>query len=617
MKKFFTVLAAFACAVSLTACGSSNDSSKTLIVGAEELTGTFSPMYYSSAYDGYVVDMVYNKLMEYDVNNTLQPALAEKAVVNEDGTEITFHLKKGVKFSDGTDFDAKDVDFSYKVVSDPSYSGRFGSTAAFLEGYSDYSQQELMSRVNPVKARVDAAKEEVKAAKKKKDKAKEEAATATQKEAQAELDVLQKELDSVEEPEYPGITVVDDNTIKFKFTEPRNDNLSTLMNISIISADQFKDTYKYKTTKPIEEAMKKPIGTGPYVLKEWQAGTGASFEKNKEYKGEGFAIESVIIKPVKMETDYQELEAGKIDLLAGMIEPKKVGPGSNNEDLVMNNYPRGGEGYISYNTVTGATADKAVRQAMTFAFDRQAFVDSYYECKDCKDLDGVKIGYAPTTFQNPISKLGPVIQGSEKVDGLETYDFNLDKAKAVLDEAGWVAGEDGVRVKDGQRFEIKILAIKDHDIINNLIPMWNKNWKEIGAEVKIATVDFNTLVSKVYSDAGLADWNVFFMANSWTSDSMTDIYTTFNSKYASENNDNLSRIQDPELDAMMDSAIKQMDPEKALEEWKQVSVKLNEDCATIGVYGNTYFDMYHKKVKNMKTNALYSWVKGLKDATIE
>lgn len=564
MKKFFKVMAAALCAISLTACGSSKKAD-TLTVGAEELTGTFSPLYYSSSYDGYVVDMVYNKLMEYDVNNKLQPSLAESYKIENNGKKITFKLKKGVKFSTGDEMTSKDVEFTYKVVSDPSYTGRYGSTTQFLEGYKKYADK-----------------------------------------------------NNTKEPEFPGIKVIDDYTIEFNFTEARNDNLVTLMNISVISANQFKDSYSYKNTKSIEQAVGTPIGTGPYVLKKWEAGTGASFTKNDKFTGEGYAIKNVIIKPTKMETEYEELKSGNVDLLAGMIEPKKVGPASNNKDLQLNHYLRGGEGFITFNTAKGSTADKTVRQALAFSFDRQSFVDSFYECKDCTNLDGAKVGYVPATYNNPISPLAKVIDGEEKLEGLETYKYDIEKAKKLLDDAGWKVGANGKRSKNGENFEIKILAIKDHDILNNLIPMWKKSWgEELGADVKVATVDFNTLLSKIYADKSLDEWNVFFLAQTFTSDSMSDIYTTFNSAYAKENNDNYSRLKDPKLDASMDKALREMDPTKALAEWKEAQKIINEDVAVLPVYGNTYFDMYNKKVKNMKTNALYSWVKGLKDATIE
>ena len=508
MKKFLTVMAAAACAVSLTACGSNGGSDNTIVVGAQELTGTFSPLYYSSAYDGYAVDLVYNKLYEYDVNNTLQPALAESYEVSEDGMSLTFKLKKGIKFSNEQELQADDVEFTYKVISDPSYTGRYGATCRHLVGYAEYSQQDLMGQISTKEAEVDAAK-----------KAKDKNA---QKAAQDELDKLKEQLKAVEEPEYPGIEVIDDYTIKFNFDELRNDNLSTLLSVSIVNKDQF-EGYAYKNTKPVEELIKEPIGTGPYKLDKWSSGAGASFSKNEFYSadqlGEGYAIENVIIKPVAMETEFEELKSGSIDYLAAQIEPKKIGPATQNDDLEVVNYARGGMGYIAFNTAAGTTADKAVRQALMYAFDRQSFVDSYYECEDCKGLDeGVAIGYVPTTYQNPLSKLSGVIQG------LATYEYDMEKAKALLDEAGWTVGADGKRSKNGEPLKVNVMSIKDHDILSNLIPMWKKSWEsELGVTLNVAEVDFNALLDKIYSDAALEEWNLFFLATAYTSDGMSDI----------------------------------------------------------------------------------------------
>lgn len=608
MKKFLTVMAAAACAVSLTACGSNGGSDNTIVVGAQELTGTFSPLYYSSAYDGYAVDLVYNKLYEYDVNNTLQPALAESYEVSEDGMSLTFKLKKGIKFSNEQELQADDVEFTYKVISDPSYTGRYGATCQHLVGYAEYSQQDLMGQISTKEAEVDAAK-----------KAKDKNA---QKAAQDELDKLKEQLKAVEEPEYPGIEVIDDYTIKFNFDELRNDNLSTLLSVSIVNKDQF-EGYAYKNTKPVEELIKEPIGTGPYKLDKWSSGAGASFSKNELYSadqlGEGYAIENVIIKPVAMETEFEELKSGSIDYLAAQIEPKKIGPATQNDDLEVVNYARGGMGYIAFNTAAGTTADKAVRQALMYAFDRQSFVDSYYECEDCKGLDeGVAIGYVPTTYQNPLSKLSGVIQGTEKLEGLATYEYDMEKAKALLDEAGWTVGADGKRSKNGEPLKVNVMSIKDHDILSNLIPMWKKSWEsELGVTLNVAEVDFNALLDKIYSDAALEEWNLFFLATAYTSDGMSDIYTTFHSDYARENNDNTSRLKDPALDAAMDKAMTELDESKVPAAWAEAAKIINDDAAVMPVYGNRYFDFYNKKIKNMKVNSLYSWVKGLKDATIE
>lgn len=569
MKKLWSLLLAGLMLFSVSGCGSSSKSTDTLTVGAEELSGTFSPIYYSSSYDGYVVDMVYSKLMDYDLNHELHPMLAESTDVSEDGKSVTFNLKKGIKFSDGSTFDAEDVAFTFKVVSDPSYDGRYGGTVKYLDGYDNYSKKGNAS-----------------------------------------------------EPEYPGIEVIDPYTIKFSTVNSRNDSLVTLgTNFAIISKEQFKD-YKYGDTKPVKDLVKKPVGTGPYVLKKWESGAGASLSKNAKYSGEalgkGFAIKNVIIKPVKMTTEYQELESGNVDLLSNQIEPKKVGPASQNKDLKLNHYPRGGQGYITLNAGRGATTDQAVRQALLYGFDRQSFVDSFYDCPKCKNLDGVDLAYVPTTYNNPLSSLGDIVMGKEKLDGMVDYTYDINKAKTLLDNAGWVVGSDGKRSKDGQKLTVRVLSIEDHDILSNLIPMWKKSWgEELGADVQVASVTFNTLLDKITNDKNADDWNVFFMASQYTSTAMTDVLQTFHSKFAVDGGDNYARLKDSELDDLLDESLSIMDKEAELESWKKTQIKINEDATSMPVYGNTYFDMYNKRLKNFKTNALYAWPRALKDATLE
>ncbi|MDQ0361372.1 ABC transporter substrate-binding protein [Breznakia pachnodae] len=562
MKKVLTMFTCLLMAMSLVACDSS-ESSDTLIMGAEKLTGTFSPLYYSSSYDGYVVDLVYDKLLDYDENNELRPELAkELPEFTNEGKTITFKLQEGIKFSNGEEFTANDVAFTYRLLADPDYDGRYQPYVQYIEGYEAY-----------------------------------------------------KASGKVED--FTGINVIDDYTIEFTFTEARSDNVLNVGNSGIVSESAYPD-YKFGDMSSVKDQNKTPIGTGPYVLSSWDASSGAVFAKNEEYWGEGFSIEKIIIKPVEMTTDWDELKDGSVDLLAGMIEPKKVGPASATDNIELSSYPRSGMGYIEMNSVTGATQDVAVRKALVYAFDRQGFVDSYYECDDCKGIDGVG-AYVPGTYQNPASAMGEVVRNNEEVEGLDTWEYDIEKAKATLDEAGWVVGDDGIRVKDGQRLEIKVLSMKDHDILSNLVPMWQKDWKEIGAEVSVATVDFNTLLDKVYNEESLNEWNVFFMATSWTNDDMGGIYSSFHSTQAYSGGDNTSRINDPELDGLLDEAMKTVDDQdKAIELYHDVAVRLGELCVKVPVYGNTYFDLYDgDKIEGLKTNTLYPWTSAIQNASLK
>ena len=64
-------------------------------------------------------------------------------------------------------------------------------------------------------------------------------------------------------------------------------------------------------------------------------------------------------------------------------------------------------------------------------------------------------------------------------------------------------------------------------------------------------------------------------------------------------------------------ALTEMDMDKAKDKWVEAQKQVNEDVSALPVYGNTYFDFYNKKIKNLKTSALYQWTHGLRDATIE
>lgn len=69
---------------------------KTLTVGLNTgFNGIFSPLYYQTVYDDYVIEMVYQSMLSYDRDNQLQPQLAtEQPTISEDGSTLTFKLKK-------------------------------------------------------------------------------------------------------------------------------------------------------------------------------------------------------------------------------------------------------------------------------------------------------------------------------------------------------------------------------------------------------------------------------------------------------------------------------------------------------------------------------------------
>ena len=546
-----------------SAGGSGSGKEQTLTVGLfTEMNGDFSPMYYQTVNDHNVVNLVYQGLLAYDKDANLVPELAEELpTISDDGTTMTFKLKKGVKFSDGSKFTSKDVKATFSVMADPSYTGRFSSNVDFLNGYSEYHDGDAET--------------------------------------------------------LSGVEKIDDYTVAFHLATPRIDAISQVGTFPIISNSQFKK-YKKGDTKMFEDKASEPIGTGPYVLKNFQKDSAATFVKNDKFKAKDgeYQIDNVVMKICDTSTELQELQKGTVDLLPQADNADKVGTASLDKNLTYNNYASSSMQYFIYNCEAGVTADPAVRQALTYAIDRQSFVDSYYSfSKGSKDVKKTQPGFVPVLMANPISsQLGDIITGKEEDDNMTYYDYDIEKAKQILDDAGWTVGSDGKREKDGQKLTVRMVSTKGKDQLDTMLPMLEKAWgDELGVDFKTNLSEFNTMMATVQGDDTVNDWEVSYMG--WQFGSGDD--TGINLLCQTGQTDNTARLSDPDLDALLDTALHTTDQAASTAAYKEVYEKVSALCPYVAINGLSYYDLYNKKIKNLDTAALYDFVKALDKATIE
>ena len=404
-------LASVAMASTLVACsGGSSSDAKTLTVSVNQsLTGQFTPQYASSAYDQYVANLCYESMLKYNADNELEPVLAKDLPeVSEDGLTLTYKLEKGHKFSDGTEVTAKDVKFTFTTLSDPSYAGPNGGGLENLVGYKEYNSG--------------AAKE------------------------------------------LTGIETLDDYTVVFHLVNPQIDAVSLFGTMGITSADHY-SKYKQGNVKVVEKNQEESCGSGAYQIKSYDKASGASFVRNEEFKPEKgqYQVDRIVMKKTDVTTEVSELKKGTVDLIPEVIETNKVSEASQDDNMAFNYYTRSAVGFVAMNANNGATADKAVRQALMYATDRQGFCDSYFrwDKKASDEVKKVKGGYVPAAYWNPASvNSGAVVRNEETIDGLNTYAFDMDKANQVLDEAGWVRGADGIREKRRTKIRNQILIVR-------------------------------------------------------------------------------------------------------------------------------------------------------------
>jgi peptide/nickel transport system substrate-binding protein len=210
-------------------------------------------------------------------------------------------------------------------------------------------------------------------------------------------------------------------------------------------------------------------------------------------------------------------------------------------------------------------ADKAVRQAMTLATDRQTIADQFYLGGDLEPA-----------ARNALTGIGSIESPNT------TWEYNMDAAKAALDAAGWVMDGD-VRKKDG--VELKIAYATSINPVRQKTQAVNKQtWEELGFKVQLKQVDAGIFFG---SEPGNEQnyphmyWDVHMYAGNPTN---TLPFSFMQSWYAGPDGSNIAqkengwapaneaRYSNPEYDALYDQAVAATDPEVAA----QLFIQMND-----------------------------------------
>ncbi|HKG26896.1 MAG TPA: ABC transporter substrate-binding protein [Thermomicrobiales bacterium] len=202
---------------------------------------------------------------------------------------------------------------------------------------------------------------------------------------------------------------------------------------------------KPEDLKASEFATAKPVGTGPFKLKEYRPGEAVLLEANPDYHRGAPKIGEYVLKIVRDSTvAYQQLKTGEVDVApigADFYEDAQAQDAFT--PVVIDTFALNILGF-NLDPATGPAAlqDLKVRQAIAHAIDRQLIVDRIYA-----GLGTVAVGTEPPP------------SGANAPDQIKvTYDYDPAKAASLLDEAGWVAGSGGTRAKDGQKLALTALG---------------------------------------------------------------------------------------------------------------------------------------------------------------
>ncbi|HLO24519.1 MAG TPA: peptide-binding protein, partial [Geobacteraceae bacterium] len=286
-----------------------------------------------------------------------------------------------------------------------------------------------------------------------------------------------------------------------------------------------------------------PVGTGPYVFREWVPGQKLVLESNHDYYEGRPYIDRYIYRIIPdNSTMYMELKAGALDMMG--LSPVQYQRQTDTPKFLSRfnkyRYPASAYTYIGYNLRHPLFSDRRVRQALTSAINKEEIVH------------GVLLGLGQVAH-------GPYKPGTWAYNShIKDFDYNPERAKQLLVEAGWKErNSDGILVKDGKPFQFTILTNQGNSERLKTAQIIQRRLKKIGIDVKIRVIEWASLLSQ-FIDKG----NFEALIMGWTIGQDPDIYDVWHSSKTSPKELNFIGFKNSEVDRLLEEGRSTFDMEK-------------------------------------------------------
>jgi len=241
---------------------------------------------------------------------------------------------------------------------------------------------------------------------------------------------------------------------------------------------------------------RRPIGTGAYIFKDWQAGQKIALTYNPDYFEGRVYLNGYLYRVIPdLATMFLELKAGNLDRmgLTPLQYSRQTEYPKFHRRYEKYRYMPFSYIYLGYNQNDARFADRRVRQALTHAINKKEIIEGVLMGLGQEATGPYKPG---TWYYNPEAPKFP---------------YDPARAKSLLAEAGWRPDAEGVLVRDGRPFEFTILTNQGNDIRVRTAEIIQRRLRQVGILVKIRTVEWaaflKEFIEKGRFEAVLLGWN--------------------------------------------------------------------------------------------------------------
>ena len=569
MRKYVTLQNIFVVAILLVSgCIHDNKLSQVTVHEISD-ADQLNPYNYQSAEAGYLIDKIFQQLLNID-HKTLNLVGVLAKDIPETATDssgkkllLTYCLRPETKWDNGEPITAKDVDFSLKVFKNPKV--------------NDERQRDYFNFIQDIKLYADSPKKFTLIC---------TGGYMLSIPASGSFPIIPQ---YVYDPQH----IMDGYTLKQLSDTNQTKQLSLDPKI-IAFADSFNSVKFQRNPKFI-------VGSGAYSVEQWLPNQRLILARKHTWYGNALNGDNandyfraypdkLIYETINDEaTALVALKAGKVDVMYG-IKPKNF-VDMQKDDNVTKKYNLSTPvslqySYLGLNMHNPKLADVRVRQALAHLLDVDRIIKQV----------GYGLGQRTIGAVNPSKK-------SEYNDTIKPYDFNIDKAKKLLADAGWTDSDgDGILDKkiNGIKMPLHITIYYNtgNDQRRDGCLIFKEDARKAGIDVDVVSIEWSVFLQKLRKH----DFEMYYGA--WVSSPVDEDLDQIWSTASQQGGDNYVYFGDAKTDALIQQVKTELDQNKRNELYKQFQVITHEQVPYIFIYSQLEKIAISKRFTNAEPSSL-------------
>jgi peptide/nickel transport system substrate-binding protein len=331
------------------------------------------------------------------------------------------------------------------------------------------------------------------------------------------------------------------------------------------------------------EILKPTVVLGPYILRDFNSAESATFERSPNWYDGSTKFDRVVLRPGQQPTvAYELLKSGQAQW-APDIPPSQYAEAKQNANLTLYEWTAANSSYrtIEFNTTRPHLSDKRVREAIARAVNRL----------DVIQVAENNLGSPQYSFINPQNTRW-------NFPNVEKYDFNIERSKQLLQEAGYSLDGGRLLAPDGQQVKFEVLYPSSSNPRKNIGAYLQQQLKLLGIEVDVRGLDFNAYTEEV------ARKKNFDLSLATYGGGSIDPDLGSKGQLLSNGQQNVTGMKSARVDELFNRGAVEQDDAARKEIYNELQRVVTDELPSFYMYSLTSFSPMSKQILGVKPNKL-------------